>query len=84
MSAEPCPQCGSLDAPVRGRCPQCGHVREPSDAAPLIPQPIAVVLAVGLLVGLVVLAIAGQVAIAGIALVVLLLLVLALFGGGLW
>jgi len=59
-------------------------VREPSDAAPLIPQPIAVVLAVGLLVGLVVLAIAGQVAIAGIALVVLLLLVLALFGGGLW
>ncbi|HEY3021502.1 MAG TPA: hypothetical protein VGJ32_15000 [Solirubrobacteraceae bacterium] len=84
MSAPPCPWCGNAAAPVRGRCPQCGQVREPADAAPLIPQPVAAVLALGLLVALVVLAVAGQVMIAGIALVVLLLLVLALFGGGLW
>ena len=84
MSAQPCPRCGSADAPVRGRCPQCGRLREPPDAAPLIPQPVAAVLALGLLAALVGLAIAGQIAIAGIALVVLLLLVLALFGGGLW
>ena len=84
MSAQICPRCGSADAPVRDRCPQCGQLRAASDAPPLIPQPVAVVLALGLLVALVALAIAGQVAIAGIALVVLLLLVLGLFGGGLW
>jgi len=51
---------------------------------PIIPQPVAAVLAIAVLVALVGLAVTGHIAIAGAGFALLLLLVLALFGGGLW
>jgi hypothetical protein len=84
MSAEACAHCGSTAEAVRGHCPECGTARETRPTAPLIPQPVAAALAAAVIVALVVLAATGHVAIAGLGVVFLLLLVLALFGGGLW
>ena len=84
MSADACAHCGSTADAVRGRCPDCGTAREAPATAPLIPQPVAAALAAAVIVALVVLAATGHVAIAGLGVVFLLLLVLALFGGGLW
>jgi len=51
---------------------------------PLLPEPLGLVLTGCVLVALVVLVAIGELVIAAIGLVVLLLVVLAVFGGGLW
>ena len=92
MTAELCPRCARTDRVVRGRCPECGWLRDPARRAPpakaggspLLPEPLGLALTVGLLIALVVLVAVGELVIAAIGLVVLLLVVLAVFGGGLW
>jgi hypothetical protein len=92
MSEELCPRCGRTDRMVRGRCPECGWLRDPAHApppakvggAPLLPEPVGLALTLFVLVALVVLVAVGELVIAAIGLVVLLLVVLAVFGGGLW
>jgi hypothetical protein len=84
MSDGACEHCGSRAAPVDGRCPDCGGARDAPAQAPFIPQPVAAVLVIAVLVGLVVVGVTGHIAVAGAGLLLVLLLVLALFGGGLW
>ncbi len=92
MSEELCPRCGRTDTVVAGRCPECGWLRDPArrpppakvGGKPLLPEPLGLVLTGCVLVALVVLVAIGELVIAAIGLVVLLLVVLAVFGGGLW
>jgi hypothetical protein len=91
--AQACPRCGRTASIVRGRCPECGAVRDasalpparsPSVSAPLLPQWLSLALTGSVLVALVVLFALGELLLAAVGLVVLLLVVLAVFGGGLW
>jgi hypothetical protein len=92
VTAELCPRCGRTDQVVSGRCPECGWLRDPArrpppakvGGSPLLPEPLGLVLTGGILIALVVLVALGELVIAAIGLVVLLLVVLAVFGGGLW